>query len=98
MEGSLNRRVPKQHAQCHHRNFRMASGEMSNTEFTDFLAHSFELLSSHTIDGSIHFIFMDWRHLSEILAADQHVYTELKALCVWVKDNGGMGSFYRSQQ
>lgn len=81
----------------HHRNFRMASGEMSGAEFTDFLAHSFELLLAHTINGSMHFIFMDWRHLPEILAAGEQVYTELKALCVWVKDNGGMGSLYRSQ-
>jgi DNA modification methylase len=81
----------------HHKNFRMASGEMSDAEFTDFLAHSFELLLGHTINGSMHFVFMDWRHLPEILAAGQHVYTELKALCVWVKDNGGMGSLYRSQ-
>lgn len=70
---------------------------MSDAEFTDFLVHSFELLLTHTINGSMHFIFMDWRHLPEILAAGAHVYTELKALCVWVKDNGGMGSLYRSQ-
>jgi DNA modification methylase len=40
---------------------------------------------------------MDWRHLSEILAAGSGAYTELKNLCVWVKDNGGMGTFYRSR-
>src|SRR5262249_45613305 len=31
------------------------------------------------------------------LAAGREVYTELKNLCVWAKDNPGMGSFYRSQ-
>jgi DNA modification methylase len=81
----------------HHNNFRMASGEMSEAEFTDFLAHAFALLVQHTVDGSIHFAFMDWRHLPEILAAGKQIYTELKNLCVWVKDNGGMGSLYRSQ-
>jgi DNA modification methylase len=81
----------------HHSNFRMASGEMSEAEFTDFLAHAFALLVQHTVDGSIHFAFMDWRHLPEILAAGKQIYTELKNLCVWVKDNGGMGSLYRSQ-
>ena len=40
---------------------------------------------------------MDWRHLNEILTAGSGVYTELKNLCVWVKDNGGIGSFYRSR-
>ena len=40
---------------------------------------------------------MDWRHLPEILAAGEAVFTELKNLVVWVKDNGGMGTFYRSR-
>jgi DNA modification methylase len=35
--------------------------------------------------------------LSEILTAGNQVYSELKNVCVWVKDNGGMGSLYRSQ-
>jgi DNA modification methylase len=41
--------------------------------------------------------FMDWRHMSEILAAGTPVFGELKHLAVWDKVNGGMGSFYRSQ-
>jgi DNA modification methylase len=40
---------------------------------------------------------MDWRHLDEMLAAGRAAYSELKNLCVWAKDNGGMGSLYRSQ-
>jgi len=40
---------------------------------------------------------MDWRHLDEMLATGRDVYSELKNLCVWAKDNGGMGSLYRSQ-
>jgi DNA modification methylase len=40
---------------------------------------------------------MDWRHLDEMLAAGREAYGELKNLCVWVKDNGGMGSLYRSR-
>jgi DNA modification methylase len=40
---------------------------------------------------------MDWRHLNELLTAGRVIYRELKNLCVWVKDNGGMGSLYRSQ-
>ena len=81
----------------HHQNFRMASGEMSSSEFTDFLFQAFSLLCSNTAAGSLHYVFMDWRHSSEILAAGKKAYSELKALCVWVKDNGGMGSLYRSQ-
>lgn len=80
-----------------HREFRMASGEMSEGQFIDFLFRVFSLLGAHSVAGSLHYIFMDWRHSNEILAAGKQAYAELKALCVWVKDNGGMGSLYRSQ-
>ncbi|MFZ1011541.1 MAG: DNA methyltransferase [Candidatus Sulfotelmatobacter sp.] len=79
-----------------HKNFKMASGEMSESEFTDFLAQTFTLLASHSIDGSLHYVFMDWRHMREILTAGKQVYTELKNLCIWSKGCGGMGSLYRS--
>lgn len=80
-----------------HREFAMASGEMSATEFTAFLKQVMDLLAAYSRNGSIHFHCMDWRHLPEILAAGCQAYSELKNLCVWVKDKGGMGSFYRSQ-
>lgn len=80
-----------------HRDFAMASGEMSETEFTDFLTKVFQVLARHSQDGAIHFICMDWRHMAEVLAAGREAYSELKNLCVWAKGNGGMGSLYRSQ-
>ncbi len=80
-----------------HAEFAMASGEMSRAEFTGFLSGIFKRLASHSRDGSIHFVCMDWRHLGETLAAGREAYGELKNLCAWVKDNGGMGSLYRSQ-
>jgi DNA modification methylase len=80
-----------------HRPFPMASGDMNKTEFTTFLGQACRNLAAFSIDGSIHFICMDWRHLEELLAAGREVYSELKNLAVWVKDNGGMGSLYRSQ-
>lgn len=80
-----------------HKNFRMASGEMTASEFTDFLAQALKLSAANTVDGSLHYVFMDWRHMQEVLAAGKQVYSELKNLCIWVKDNGGMGSLYRSQ-
>ena len=80
-----------------HREFAMASGEMSEAEFTTFLATVFQNLAGHSVDGAIHFICMDWRHLGEVLAAGRAAYTDLKNLCVWAKTNGGMGSLYRSQ-
>jgi DNA modification methylase len=81
----------------HHREFAMASGEMGEAEFTAFLEGVFSLLAANTLDGSIHDICMDWRHMSEMLAAGREVYSELKNLCVWNKTNAGMGSFYRSK-
>ena len=81
----------------HHREFAMACGEMSRQEYEAFLNQVFRLLAKHSIDGSIHFICMDWRHMGEILAAGCDAYSNLKNLCVWAKTNAGMGSFYRSQ-
>ena len=80
-----------------HREFAMASGEMSQAEFTDFLRSVFQNLIDVSGDGSVHFICMDWRHMAEVLAAGAGTYSELKNLIVWVKDNGGMGTFYRSR-
>jgi DNA modification methylase len=40
---------------------------------------------------------MDWKHIYEIMIAGRAAYSEFKQLCVWNKDNGGMGSFYRSK-
>ena len=75
----------------------MASGEMDGAQFTAFLSEAFRNLAAFSVDGSLHFICMDWRHLKELLAAGCEAYGELKNLCVWVKDNAGMGSLYRSQ-
>jgi DNA modification methylase len=80
-----------------HEDFVMASGEMTEGQFTTFLEQALANLAAFSIDGSIHFVFMDWRHLREILAAGEAAYTALKQLIVWVKTNAGMGSFYRSQ-
>ena len=80
-----------------HREFAMASGEMTAAEFTSFLRSAFRNLADHSLDGAIHFICMDWRHMAEVLAAGDGIYAEFKNLIVWVKDNGGMGTFYRSR-
>lgn len=80
-----------------HAEFAMASGEMSEIEFTAFLETVFGNLATHSVDGSIHFVCMDWRHLFETVVAGRSVYTDLKNLCIWNKTNGGMGSLYRSK-
>lgn len=81
-----------------HREFAMASGEMSREEFTRFLRTSTTHAKQHSREGACHFIFMDWRHLPELLDAGRAVYGErLQNMAVWVKTNGGMGSLYRSR-
>ncbi len=80
-----------------HREFAMASGEMSKAEFTAFLSTVFSNLAGASVGGAIHFVCIDWRHIGEIVAAGTEAYTETKNLCVWAKTNGGMGSLYRSQ-
>ncbi len=80
-----------------HGDFAMGSGEMSPEEFTAFLGSVMKQMCAFSVHGSIHYLFMDWRHMTEMLAAGNAHYSELKNLCVWVKDRAGMGSFYRSQ-
>lgn len=80
-----------------HREFAMASGEMTEAEFTAFLKTVFGHLAAFSTDGALHYICMDWRHMLEVLSAGRDSYTELKNLCVWAKTNGGMGNLYRSQ-
>ncbi len=80
-----------------HREFAMASGEMSKGEFTTFLQKAFANMADNSLDGSIHYICMDWRHMQEVMDAGNKIYDEFKNLIVWVKDNGGMGTFYRSR-
>ncbi len=75
----------------------MASGEMTEGQFVEFLRQTLANLAAHSADGSIHDICMDFRHLYELLTAGRAVYSELKNLCVWNKTNAGMGSLYRSR-
>jgi hypothetical protein len=73
----------------------MATGESTRDAFTQFLTAAFANLVAHSLDGSIHFVSMDWRRMGEMLAAGGANYSELKDLIVWVRDNVGMGVFYR---
>ena len=80
-----------------HREFAMATGEMSEAEFAGLDGGLHQPRRCGDRRRFIHFIAMDWRHMAEVLAAGSDTYTELKNLCVWSKTNGGMGSLYRSQ-
>jgi DNA modification methylase len=80
-----------------HGEFAMASGELSSEAFIEFLATAMQHMVAASADGALHYLWMDWRHLRELLTAGQGLYSSLLNLCVWTKTNGGMGSLYRSQ-
>jgi len=79
-----------------HRDFMAASGELSRAEFIQFLVDALTLTAEYSANGAIHFVFMDWRHAKEILAAGEKVYSEHKNTIVWVKTTPGQGTFYKS--
>ena len=83
--------------QVKHREFAMASGEMSKAAFTDFLTDTLARASSVSVDGAVHFVCIDWRHIGELVTAGATVYGAMLNLIAWVKSNAGQGSFYRSQ-
>ena len=74
----------------HHRPFPMASGEMDSGEFTAFLLSALRNLAAFSVQGSLHYVCMDWRHVPELLAAGGDAYGELKNLCIWVKGRDGL--------
>src|SRR5260370_3827441 len=81
----------------HHPEFAVASGEMSESEFTDFLTNVLTHLARNSVDGALQFICMDWRHSGELISAARSIHSEFKNLCLWVKEGAGQGSLYRSQ-
>ncbi|MBV7257970.1 site-specific DNA-methyltransferase [Erythrobacter crassostreae] len=80
-----------------HREFAMASGEMSENEFRTFLSDTLGACSQVSRDGAVHFVCMDWRHMDDVTASVSEVYGKLLNICVWNKSNAGMGSLYRSK-
>ncbi|MDC8755189.1 site-specific DNA-methyltransferase [Erythrobacter sp. sf7] len=84
-------------AKGRHREFAMASGEMSEGEFRAFLAETLGACAKVSRDGAVHFVCMDWRHMDDVTASVTGIYDDLLNICVWNKSNAGMGSLYRSK-
>jgi DNA modification methylase len=80
-----------------HREFAMASGEMTTGEFRAFLTETLGAAAQVSRDGAVHFVCMDWRHLDDVSDAATKTYDDLLNICVWNKSNAGMGSLYRSK-
>ena len=84
-------------ARGRHREFAMASGEMSEDAFRAFLTDTLSACASVSRDGAVHFVCMDWRHMDDVSAVGKEVYGDRLNLCIWNKSNAGMGSLYRSK-
>lgn len=84
-------------AKGRHREFAMASGEMTDEAFRAFLTESLGACARVSRDGAVHFVCMDWRHMEAVDSVGHSVYGGLLNLCVWNKSNAGMGSLYRSK-
>lgn len=82
-----------------HEDFAMGGGEMSEEEFMQFLKSVMTISCEHSINGSIHYICMDWRHIWHMSEAAKSAYGSVipKQLVVWNKNNGANGSFYRAK-
>lgn len=80
-----------------HDDFMMCIGEMSETEFQDFLASPLAYCNDHSDAGTVFYVCMDWRQIHLLrLAAYQSGLNHINT-CVWDKGNGGMGALYRSR-
>ena len=80
-----------------HREFVMASGEMSQSEFSTFLMECLAVMKSALAEGGLALVFMDWRGINSLLNAGNAIGFILHNIIIWAKTNGGMGSLYRSQ-
>lgn len=80
-----------------HGEFAMASGEMSEDEFIEFLYFFLLYALANLKDGCCVYLTIDWRHVDQLLAATKRCGLYLLNMCVWDKGVGAMGSLYRSQ-
>jgi DNA modification methylase len=80
-----------------HREFAMASGEMTDAEFLAFNGAWIATVLPYLCEGGILGTFIDWRGLPTVHSAVGSLGLAPLNLIVWAKTNAGMGSLYRSQ-
>ena len=76
--------------------FIMAGGELTETEFTNFLKIISSNLYDFSNENSIHYICINWKNIEALITATKN-YDKYKSMIVWNKGCGGLGGFYRSQ-
>jgi DNA modification methylase len=79
-----------------HDNFVMASGELSPSEFQDFLSSFIAAAKPHLLDGALAMLFMDWRHIADLITAGTSQQLTHRQLLVWEKSNPAMGAIWRN--
>jgi DNA modification methylase len=79
-----------------HREFMMASGEMTDPQFREFLERDLARNHDHARPGAVVQVFIDWRGVEKVITAGTAIGLELFNICVWSKGHGGMGSPWRS--
>ena len=80
-----------------HADFKMAAGEMSLEEFEQFLWDTIKVMIEAAKDGAVLFFCIDWRSIELMLKVCRELGLSLLNICVWTKQNGGMGSFLPQQ-
>lgn len=80
-----------------HREFAMASGELTDKDFLAFNQSWMTCALTHLCDGGMLGTFIDWRGYHIINEAAMRPGIAPVNLVVWAKSNAGLGSLYRSQ-
>ena len=91
-----NRRSCQRSGRARHREFQMASGEMTRWGIHRVPGQSNGAIDAKQPTGFARLLLHGLEAFREILAAGLVAYGEPMNLCVWAKNNAGMGSFYRS--
>jgi DNA modification methylase len=80
-----------------HREFVQCTGEMTQGEFQAFLTAALQQIAAHCDPSALAYCFIDWRGLETMQVSARSAGLTQRNLVVWTKDNGGMGSLYRSR-
>ena len=80
-----------------HKEFAMASGEMSNAEFESHLLSAHCIAAENVEPGALIYSSMDARGLVRLLNAGESAGLEILTVATWVKTNANFGNPYRNQ-
>jgi DNA modification methylase len=92
----FNVRIAGNVTRGNHREFAMASGELTREEFLAFNLDWMKAVVAYLRDGGIFGTFIDWRGAPTVVAAAAEIGLTPLNFVVWAKTNAGMGSLYRS--